>query len=129
MERETKIEKRASYVLSVLFGPFLFLTPELGMFILSAFVNPSSVLAWNPWYYPLGFLSTLVLLVLSALSYKYTYLAALKIWGFQSLYCFLWVLGKFFIFKQGMLLSLWFIVCGVVSLIVSVNLFRNKKIV
>lgn len=123
--RPTTFEKKISNLIGILFVPSLMLTPELGMFVFITVLNPSSVLEWNPWYYPFGFVSVVAFLALIASSYKLSAKWAMSVWAAHAVFCTAWVFGKLYVHKQGLILSLWFIVCGVLSAIVALKLYLS----
>jgi hypothetical protein len=125
MERSFKIEIRVAGFLGVTFVCFLPITPELGMFLLGVFVNPSSILDWNPWYYPFGFISVVSFLLLSSFSYKFNLETAKYIWMGQAVFSGLWIFSKLLIFKQELLFLAWYVLCAVGSIFVSYYLHAH----
>lgn len=119
MSRNLKIEQRAAAFLGIALGSLLPVTPELGLVVLTAFTDPLSIFDWSPWFYPLGLVSVVGVLLLAIMSPRFDGKAAFFVWSGQAAFCGVWIVVKIFALDQSWFFSAWYLLCGAASVYVA----------
>ncbi len=91
----TKTEKRLLGICTALTGSILFVNPQLALITLSVFTGPSSLIKFNPWYYPVPFIGLIIIIVAYGFYHRATPKFRIIIWLLSFLYWSAWVVYFF----------------------------------